>query len=146
VVGRILDRLPERLGDGRAFIDVYDFPVGIDFRGHLSKTLAEIDVLVAIIGLQRPGARPGEGPRSVDATDPVRVSIESALARRIPVVAVLLKAEEMLRREQLPESLRPFDLGSAIEVRAGRDFPADVDRLASTLRQIIDRQLAPGTS
>src|SRR5947209_6983867 len=88
--GRIHDRLAPHFGRDCVFMDMDAIPFGVDFRKHLTDAVAGCDVLLAIIGdkwltVSQNGQRRLDDPR-----DFVRIEIETALMRGIPVIPVLL--------------------------------------------------------
>jgi hypothetical protein len=119
-------------------MDVDSIPYGIDFRRHLAEAVGRCDVLLAVIGERWREVRYTDGPkqgqrRLDDPEDYVLIEIQSALARDIPVVPVLIGHASMPRADDLPDDLKKLTSRQAAEVRPGRDFRAHVDRLAQSL-------------
>jgi hypothetical protein len=136
--GRLCDCLRTRFGHGNVFMDVDSIPYGADFPQHLAQTVSRCDVLLAVIGERWLEIRYDEGPkkdqrRLDDPEDFVRIEIQSALTRDIPVVPVLIGQASMPHAEELPDDLKQLAFRNAAEVRPGRDFRAHVDRLAQSL-------------
>lgn len=50
VADRIRDKLVARYGKNSVFVDIYNVPIGVDFRAHIEKTWSEADVLLVLIG------------------------------------------------------------------------------------------------
>ena len=50
VTGRIHDRLAATFGAAQVMKDVDSIPLGVDFREHLDRMVAECDVFVAVVG------------------------------------------------------------------------------------------------
>jgi hypothetical protein len=137
--GRIYDRLIAEFGKVRVFKDVDSIPLGQDFRGHLNEVVGDCAVVLAIIGPRWTDARNGEGKRRLeDPDDFVRIELEAALARDIPVVPVLVGHAAMSGIADLPASLASMVFRQSIEVRPDPDFHNDATRLVSALRIIID--------
>src|SRR5262245_17340226 len=107
IAGRIFDRLVSHYGEDAVFMDVDDIPFGIDFRQHIKGVLESCDVLLAVVGPRWAGLS-AEGARIKDAADPVRVEVESALQRGLPVIPVLVDGARMPAASELPEALQPF--------------------------------------
>ncbi len=63
----------------------------------------------------------------------MRIEVESALKRNVPMGAVLIDGASMPRAEQLPESMRSLVRRNAAFVDAGRDFHVHMDRLIADL-------------
>src|SRR5947209_12396451 len=108
IAGRIYDRLEPCFGRDNVFLDIDTIPFGVDFREHLDQAVGRCDVLLAVIGERWLEVRfkdgPKEGQRRLDdPTDFVRIEIESALARGIPVIPVLVGTARMPDYLELPD-------------------------------------------
>jgi hypothetical protein len=139
--GRLYDRLEARLGRDNVFMDD-SIPLGVDFRQYLNDAVGRCGVLLAVIGDRWLEARFEDGPnqgqrRLEDPRDFVRIEIEAALARGIPVVPVLVGRASMPREENLPDGLKELTYRNATELRAGPDFPAQVDRLIRGIERLL---------
>jgi len=133
--GRIYDRLTRQFGEDNIFRDVDDIPIGVDFRVHIDKAIGNCQLVLAIIGK-------GWGTKSAGAMgsgDFVRIELESALRREIPVVPILVNEAEMPSAEDLPEGLKEFAYFNAVEIDSGRDFNHHVDRLITGLSEILSK-------
>ena len=136
IAGRIYDRLIGRFGKNPVFKDVDSIPLGFDFKEYLDKKVGECDVLLAIIGDQWLDASDASGKnRLKDPTDFVRIEMESALQRGIPVIPLLVRGAEMPSEETLPFSLRKLVYRNGIPIRSDPDFHRDMDRLISALEK-----------
>ncbi len=128
--GRLHDRLVTYFGLPQVFKDVDSIPLGSDFRRVLSDRVAACDVFLAVIGDGWLTAVGKNGNRRLDdPADYVRIEIETALHRKIPVIPVLVGTSGVPRGPELPESLRELAYRNAIRVRPDPDFHKDVDRL-----------------
>ena len=123
------DRLVERFGKSSIHKDVDTIPLGFDFRDHIDKLVSECDVLLAVIGHAWLDVEAEGKPRLEDPRDLVRIEIESALARDIPVIPVLVGGTVMPGEADLPDALKPLAFRNGIQVREDPDFHKDVDRL-----------------
>ncbi|MFN5077960.1 MAG: toll/interleukin-1 receptor domain-containing protein, partial [Planctomyces sp.] len=129
-VARMLaDRLQHQYGSGSVFLDVDNIPPGVDFRNHLDAAVAQCDVFLALIGTEWLSASESGVSRLEDARDFVRIELESALRRSIPVIPILTESAAMPREDQLPESLRAFAYRNGMELRAGADLEAHLARI-----------------
>ncbi|WP_275100365.1 TIR domain-containing protein [Sedimenticola hydrogenitrophicus] len=134
VTGRICDRLNGEFGKETVFRDVDSIPAGVDFREHIGNTIDHCNVLVAIIGNQWLEAKNAKGERRLElAGDPLRVEIETALNKGIPVIPVLVKNSRMPDADELPESLQPLAYRNAIIIPGEPYFHYGVDRLIEEL-------------
>ena len=105
--GRIYDRLAMRLGHDNVFFDVDAIPPGRDFVDVLSDRVGKCDALIAVIGKNWVTAADDQNRRRLgDPSDFVRIEIEAALSRGVPVIPVLLGGTPMPHAEDLPEGLR----------------------------------------
>lgn len=135
VTGRINDRLSDRFGKAAVFTDVNKIPLGLDFRKHLDNEVKQCDVLLAVIGKDWLTVSASEDQsRLSDPTDFVRIEIESALSRDIPVIPVLVSGASMPSVAELPESLHELAYRNAIKIRPDPDFDNDAERLIDSLR------------
>jgi TRAP-type mannitol/chloroaromatic compound transport system substrate-binding protein len=150
MAGRIFDRLHAHYGDQSMFMDIDNVPLGMDFRRYIRDAIGQCDVLVAVIGPRWLGPRDPGRPRIHDTTDPVRLEIEGALEKGVPIVPVLVDDAHMPSDEELPDNLKDFAFINAASVDTGRDFRQHVDRLIRGIDDILARAAAsavpPGQS
>jgi len=130
VAGRIYDRLTQKFGKEQDFKDVDSIPLGLDFRKHLAQMVGSCDVFLAVIGVDwhAPSAAGGK-PRLDDPKDFVRIELEAALQRDIPVIPVLVRGAEVPNEGELPTTLATLAYRNGMSVRADPDFHRDMDRL-----------------
>jgi hypothetical protein len=137
VAGRIFDRLIAHYGEESIFLDVDNIPFGIDFRIHISEILQRTDVVLAIIGANWLGVSPDGATRMRDPTDPVRFEIETAIARRMPIIPVLVDGAKMPDSTDLPVEFGNFAHLNAAEVATGREFRNQMDRLIAAIELAV---------
>jgi hypothetical protein len=138
--GRIFDRLRQRFGKESVFRDIDDIPFGIDFREVVNDALQDTDVLIAIVGPNWSGAGARESARIDDANDFVRIEVETALHRNIPVIPVLIGGVTMPLPDELPDSLRAFSYRNAASIDSGRNFDTDIERLMRSMERLMERR------
>jgi formylglycine-generating enzyme required for sulfatase activity len=138
VAGRIYDRLRAHFGDDAIFMDIDAIPFGLDFREHIARAVGQCGVLLAVIGPQWAG-QAGAPRRIDDPRDFVRIEIESALERNLPVIPILIDRARMPGEADLPPSLAPLAYRNAIEVDQGRDFHPHVDRLIRGIERLLQQ-------
>jgi hypothetical protein len=137
VTGRVYDRLVGAFGPASVFKDVDSLPLGIDFRRALNDQVAQCDVLLAVIGDAWLRADGTGGARRIDSeTDFVRIEIEAALKRDIPVVPLLVGDAPVPKERELPPSLAQLAYRNGTTLREDPHFGADMERLIRALRQI----------
>jgi formylglycine-generating enzyme required for sulfatase activity len=144
VTGRINDRLRDKFGEGAIFTDVDSIPFGVDFREHLNNEVTQCDIVLAVIGRDWLDVTGDDGRRRLDdAADFVRIEIESALARDIPVIPLLADGVAMPSADQLPQSLRALAFRNGTQVRPDPDFHRDIDRLIDGLERFFTARDKP---
>jgi hypothetical protein len=135
LAGRIFDRLGTHYGKHSVFMDVDNIPIGSDFRAHIDETLRHTDILLAVMGGKWLGAREGMDARIRETSDPVRVEIETALKRNMPIIPVLVDGAKMPDAGEMPAEFGNFAFLNAADVAAGRDFNAQMERLIAAIDQ-----------
>ena len=136
--GRIYDRLESEFGRDHVFKDVDSIPFGVDFAEYLDQAVSRCQVVLVIIGQTWLMVAESDGTRRLDNPDDfMRIEVESALRRGIPVVPVLIQGAEMPRRTQLPESLQPLARKNGTEVGYDPRFRADMNRLVNGLKGML---------
>jgi formylglycine-generating enzyme required for sulfatase activity len=140
---RIYERLVQEYGAGNVVMDVESIPPGADFREFIGEAVGRCRVLLAVIG---PRWLTILTQRREKPLDFVRLEIEAALQRRIPIIPTLVSGALMPGAGQLPPSLQELAFRNGLEVRRGRDFHRDVDRLLSSLDRWLKEQAEPAVS
>jgi TIR domain-containing protein len=141
ITGRIYDRLVQHFSREIVFKDVDSIPLGIDFRQHLEGALSQCRVLLAVLGDQWMGSETADGKRRIeDPRDHVRLELELALSRNIPVIAVLVRKASIPDENALPPSLRSLAYRNGIQVRPDPDFHGDIDRLIKGIEPHLKRE------
>jgi hypothetical protein len=133
VASHITEKLQEHFGKESVFFDVDTIPLGVDFKEHIGNAVGQCDVLLAIIG----DKWVGENNRLQNTEDFVRVEIESALERDIPVIPVLVGKAKIPDEHLLPKSLHALRFRNAAEVRAGADLRQHINRLITGIQNIV---------
>jgi hypothetical protein len=144
IAGRIFDRLEGHYGRGNVFMDIDTIPVGLDFREYLQESLDRCDILLAVVGPRWLGTDEHGHHAIAEETDWVRIEIETALAKKIPVIPILIDRLRMPKASDLPETLRDFAFRQAAEVDSGVDFRSHMERLIRSMDQYLQgRSAAP---
>jgi hypothetical protein len=125
--------LVAKLGEGSVFMDVDNIALGRDFREVIQQHLASLKLMLALIGRNWVNATDQSGRRRLhDPSDFVRLEIEAALKRNIPVTPVLVQGAHMPSVEDLPESLRDFAYRNGFEISHNR-WESDVHEMIKRL-------------
>jgi formylglycine-generating enzyme required for sulfatase activity len=113
----------------------------MDFRKVINDALRGTDALIAIVGPNWRGTSEGGSARISDANDPVRIEVETALQRDIPVIPVLVGGAIMPKPTELPESLSEFSFRNAAYIDSGRNFDTDVERLVRSMDRVLEEKV-----
>lgn len=141
VAAMLAQRLRAAFGPDSVYIDIDAIPLGIDFRQHIQNAVHKCDVLLALVGQRWLSVAPDSGRRRIDdPADFVRIEIEAAIRRDIPVVPVLIDNAPMPSADELPEPISPLAFRNAAELRAGRDMDHHLELLVGGLRQLLPAQ------
>ena len=123
------DELTRAFGEGAAFRDVDDIEAGETFPETIREALEDCDVFLLLVS-------PGwveSVPSLRDPDDFVRREVAAALARRVPLIPVLLGDARMPKADELPEEIRDLAFRQAIELSDDR-WDYDVARLFKFVR------------
>src|SRR5262249_37292933 len=116
--------------------DVDSIPAGLDFVDVLSERVGRCDALVAIVGKNWLGSVDKDNRRRLDdPNDYVRMEVEAALNRRVPVIPVLVDGAIMPQPDDLPDGLKTLARRMGIQISHDR-FDADAERLTDALARI----------
>jgi hypothetical protein len=139
ITGRIYDRLVQAFGPGSVFRDVDDLLAGRNFTEALERELAASDLMLVIIGSDWLTVTDGTtGQRRLDnASDIVRLEVETGLERGIPLIPVLVRGASMPKRAELPLRLKPLADKSGMTIDPDPRFHADVDHLIEKILQTL---------
>jgi hypothetical protein len=69
----------------------------------------------------------------------VRIELETAFRKRVPVIPVLLDRTSMPSSSQLPDSLKDFSDIQAAELSSGRDFDQHAERLMRSVDALLGK-------
>ncbi len=123
------------------FKDVDSIPLGVDFREHLDLAVSQCQVCLVVIGRAWLDVQDeAENHRLENPLDFVRIEIESALRRKIPVIPLLVGGASMPAPRQLLESLEALAYRNAAQVRADPDFHRDMDRVIAGIERHFDSE------
>ena len=135
MTGRIYDRLTQAFEKTQVFKDVDSIPLGVDFRQHLQEVVSSCDVVLVVIGDRWLTTAAADGKRRLnDPKDFVRIELETALQREIPVIPVLVRGASVPEENGLPAALSALAYRNGIAIRSDPDFHRDMDRLIQSLK------------
>lgn len=134
--GRIYDKLEQFYGTKSVFMDIDTIPLGVDFREYIDHEVSRCDITLVIIGerwLEFIQTKKN-APR-----DFVRLEIEAALKRNIPVIPIFLGANVNPPSEaELPPGISDLAYRNGIEVDPTQDFRIHMDRLKRAIDKLFD--------
>jgi hypothetical protein len=126
------------------FIDTEKIKVGQDFEKKMIKDLEDSDVVLAIIGhkwLYAIAENDGKTRRINMQDDPVRLELEKAIEKKIPLIAVLLDDVKQPAKNELPLSLASLATVPYFELNTDFDgFEKNVRELAKFLQKFPSRR------
>jgi formylglycine-generating enzyme required for sulfatase activity len=126
--------LRDHYGSDEVVLDVDTIPLGIDFRKYLNEQVSTCDILLAIIGDHWLEIL---NQRINDPKDFVRIEIQAALDRDIPVVPILVGNKPVPTDNDLPPELEGLAYRHATKVRAGPDMESHLKRLIKGLDWLL---------
>lgn len=135
--GRLYDRLADRFGKAKVFMDVDTIELGLDFAEAITEKVDKCKVLLAVIGPSWLTTTGKNGRRRLDDPDDiVRLEIQAALERDVRVIPILVRGAVMLQRQELPESLGELARRNGLAVRH-ESFPSDVAQLIAAIERVV---------
>ncbi len=134
--GRLADHLNRRFGAGHVFLDIDTIEPGTDFVSVLRDSLQQTAVVLVVIGRRWTSLRDASGRRRLDdPADFVRLEVETALQRGVPVVPVLVDGAALPPAVELPASLAPLTTRQAVSLDHA-EFHDDAERLCDRLERL----------
>jgi Tol biopolymer transport system component len=124
-----------RFGAGAVFMDVHGIPLGVNFRAYLNEQVGKAELLIALIADRWLTSADEHGARRIDSpNDFVRIEIEAALKRGVPVVPVYVDDAKFLREADLPDSLKDLAWMNGFQLSTDpRYFSANLARFIADL-------------
>jgi hypothetical protein len=144
-VGLLFSYLEAHFGRQAVFMDVESIPLGVDFRDHVRTALDQCGVVLAVIGSRWLTVADEKGrARLLDPDDHVRIEIEQALQRDVPMIPVLVSGAKIPAPDQVPPSLKSLSFHNAATLRPGPDFKGDIRRLVSSIDGFLREETMAG--
>ncbi len=141
VCGRINDRLAQHFGQESVFTDVDSIPLGLDFQKYIDERVGECDIFLVVIGRNWLSITDTDGrPRLQQPNDFVRIEVESALQRNIPVIPLLVQRADIPSADELPISLTRLATRNGMQIRPNPDFHRDMARLINGIETHLTTQ------
>jgi len=142
VTGRIFEYLTEiskKFDRSAVFMDVDGIPLGVNVPRYIDERVSQCAVMLVVIGAQWVTIIGDDGERRLHHTrDYVRIEVETAIRRGIPIIPVLVMNAKMPRETDLPDSIRDLLDYNGLPVRRDPDFRNDMARLITALDTIVN--------
>jgi hypothetical protein len=129
----IAQRLRAHFGAKNVLYDIAERGIEGIFPDWIKRGVATCDYFIAVIGSSWLTATDAGQRRLDDPRDWVRIEIELALGRRIPLIPVVLEGVSMPTPDQLPDTLKAFALHNSHRVHDPPDLARDVESLISKI-------------
>lgn len=145
-VRALYDRLSQHFGEQYIFMDVDDIKLGLDFVDVLDSNLKDCAVLLVVIGREWLDIEDKHGKRRLDnPNDFVRLEVEIAIRRKIPLIPILVHGAVMPAEEQLPDELKPLIRRQAL-VLTSSSYDYEVTKLLKTMEEYMGKPASPPPS
>jgi hypothetical protein len=133
VAGRIYDSLVRKFGKPSIFKDVDSIPLGINFRDHIESAVQQCSVFLIVIYDGWMGDKSGQERRIDDPNDFLRIEIEFALQRQIPIIPLNIENALIASAENLPATLDELRHRNGMRINNDPSFHMDMGRLINRL-------------
>jgi hypothetical protein len=137
----IYERLVQAFDAKHVFRDLDSIPLGVDFREHIASGMAHCDVCIPLIG---PDWVAIMSQRGKEPQDFVRMEIEEALRRNIPVIPLYINNTKPPMEDELPPSIRALARRNGAEISSGPSFATQMEGLVKGLRR-LKREYSPNS-
>ncbi len=136
---KIYDLLAEHFGHETVFRDLDSITAGVPFKEYIEDGLSQCEVLIAVIGPMWLQIADSAGrPRLDNPKDWVRLEIEFALERGIPVIPLLINDTKMPEADNLPGLLKALPTRHAARIRNDSQLKyRDVSRLIYDIESFL---------
>lgn len=135
---RIYAALMQHFGKDAIFKDIDNIPLGVNFADYIRSVMAQAAVALIVIGRTWLDVTDAQGNRRLDDPgDFVRLEIEEALARNIPVIPLRVDGAPMPSAERLPASLRGLLMQNGWEVHYDPYFETDIRHVKAGLERWV---------
>lgn len=132
--------LVDYFGKDVVFKDVDTIPLGENFKKYLDSIIAKCEIILVVIGERWLNVTNVKGQRRLDdPQDFVRIEVEAALKRGIPVIPLFVDGTSMPSPTELPDVLEELSYMNGMQIRPASDFERDKDKLIKT----VEARLAP---
>lgn len=135
--GRLHDHLALAFKDADVFRDVDSLRPGQKWTQRLDEVLASSKLMLVVIGPDWLTTANEHGRRLDDPEDHVRLEVQAALTRGVPVIPALVGGATMPRPEALPEPLRPLCDWQSVRL-SDESWRTDFEELEEAVRSALE--------
>lgn len=133
VVGRLYEHLTTRFGTKAVFKDIDKIAAGNDFRREIERALEACRVFICVIGKAWEGPSNGGKRKIDDPGDFVRVEVETAMRRGLPIIPVIVGGLDRLPLDFFSGCLSELAYRQGLPLRPDPDFRNDIDDLMTSI-------------
>jgi hypothetical protein len=138
MAGRISDHLSTKYGEKNVFFDFNSIPTGANYRKRIEKAIVNSNVVIVIIGQHWLGKNAdGKPSRMADASDNVRVELDTAMKHAKPILPLLVNGAVMPAESEFPDSLKELASYNAGRVDSGQDFRMHMTHLVDSIEATL---------
>lgn len=142
--GRLYDSLKKR--KMRPFMDVDNISSGENFRDVITRSLTKAEAFICVMGPRWSTIEDDSGAaRLYQPDDPVRLEVEWALKKGIPIIPALVWNATMPKRSAIPASISEITDIDALVI-THRQWDNDVDKLHKDIHQRVKASRGRGVS
>lgn len=135
IADRIRQAAAREFGDENIFKDIEGIKPGEKFPEVIKRQVGRCDCVLAVIGDRWLTTTTEDGGRRLDdPSDWVRIELEEAMERGLPIIPLLVNGAKMPAPPELPPSLTKLPTYHGIAVRPDPDFAHDMERLIEGLK------------
>ena len=132
----LMSDLRNTFGSKQVFLDMEDIEGGSDFPRIIEEAVSNCEMLLAIIGPNWSELRDEAGRRRIEnANDFVRLEIAAALARKIPIIPVLVENAKMPKTDEIPSQINLLTTLQGIPLTHDR-WDDDIARLFAAIESV----------
>jgi hypothetical protein len=140
IVERLYEHLTAQLGQQAVFKDVDSIRPGHDFRSQLDASLNACLIFLCVMGDQWASPAGAQSRRIDNSDDYVRIEVETALRRKIPLIPIFVRGTRMPSANFFPETLKDLAFLQGLSLRPDPDFRNDVARIVSSIVDHVEKQ------
>jgi TIR domain len=140
IVERLYEHLTADLGQHAVFKDVDSLHPGVDFRTQLEDSLMACQVFLCVMGDQWAAPAGAQSRPIENPGDFVRIEVETALHRNIPLIPLFVRGLHMPAPDFFPAALRDLAYREGLPLRRDPDFRNDVARIIASIIRHVEKQ------